>query len=98
LIDSLIDEPLIGVDSEWKSHNSFFKGPALLQLSSEKTVYLIDLLRLKNNKNLDITLARLFSNSKVVKVGFALSGDLAAFRQHLPEMTFYKTICNLCDI
>jgi hypothetical protein len=53
LLDLLIGEPFIGIDAEWKSHNSYFKGPAVLQLSSAKDVCLIDLMRLKNNSTLD---------------------------------------------
>lgn len=29
-LDLLIGRPLVGFDAEWKSHNSFFKGPVLL--------------------------------------------------------------------
>jgi hypothetical protein len=103
-IDLLVGQPYVGADAEWRCQvvNAFSnqgnKGPALFQLSSENDAVLIDLIGLKNNQILDQALYRLFNHPNTVIVGFSFSSDLSMFKEHLPEMKFYQTIANLCDI
>ena len=47
-----------------------FKGPALLQLASSKFVYLVDLITLGKSAYLNEVLARIFSDTQVVVLGF----------------------------
>jgi hypothetical protein len=55
LLENLESAPYIGVDSEWRMTLSPLDkaSPALLQLSSENEVFLVDLVSLKNSQELD---------------------------------------------
>lgn len=64
--------------------------PALLQLSDEKNAYLIDLVSLANNMNLDAVLCDVFRGEETVCVGFSFKSDLEVFGKYLPRMNFYK--------
>lgn len=51
----LIGKPYVGMDSEWRPTMTKFEKmrPAILQLSDSNTAYLIDLVSLFNNEELD---------------------------------------------
>ena len=62
---SLIGQKYIGVDAEWRPqvhrwHKT--EGLALFQIGSEKEVYLIDIIGLKNLPLLDEVLSAIFSH------------------------------------
>ena len=51
MIDGLLDQDYIGVDSEWRpviARNDISR-PALFQLSSRKAAFLVDLIGLSND-------------------------------------------------
>ena len=64
VLAQLIGAPMVGMDSEWRPVISPFDPmrPALLQLSSEKEAYLIDLISLAGNKELDKILTKVFTH------------------------------------
>lgn len=55
-------KPFVGIDAEWKCSavNAFdknvYRGPAILQLSSDTDVLLVDIIGLRDNKELDSAL------------------------------------------
>lgn len=72
--------------------------PAILQLSDQNTAYLIDLISLVNNQELDQVLCEVFTNKDTVCVGFSFQSDLSVFKKHLPLMKFYKLFTNFIDV
>jgi hypothetical protein len=100
-LNSLLDSPLVGVASAKKIQaKSEIKykdnGPALLQLSSQKEVFLIDLHSLANNKELDKILSQIFTSCVII--GFAFQSHLKYSESFMPFMSFYKSIPLLVDL
>lgn len=73
---------LIGIDTETKP--SFKKGliyqVALLQIATDKKVYIIRLKRVKMSQDL----AQIFSNKDIVKVGIAVRDDIKDLKKIIP--------------
>ena len=100
VLAKLIGAPMIGMDSEWRPVISPFDPmrPALLQLSSETDAYLIDLVALAGNKELDSILTQVFTHSDTLCIGFSFHSDLDMFEQFFPSMSFYKKFTNFIDV
>lgn len=98
-LNALLDEPYIGVDSEWRpSLTKFHKTyPALLQISGAKGVFLVDFVSLRDNVELDNKLTEVFTNVKSTIVGFSFSSDIDQFLRKFPTLKFYKYIKNFID-
>ena len=86
-LDDLFEEAFIGVDTEWKP----YFGPqntktevAIMQLSTNNCVFVIDMIALKNSKNLDDYLYDLFSQRQTTIVGFGFENDLDQLIESLP--------------
>ena len=80
----IIKCPIIGIDTETKP--SFKKGQinsvAILQLATDKIVYIIRLKFVEINQ----ALASIFSNTNIVKVGIAVNDDL----KDLKKLFFFE--------
>jgi len=100
VLEELIGAEMIGMDSEWRPSISPFdvERPGLLQLSSAKAAYLIDLVAFANHKGLDEVLTKVFTNENSVCIGFAFRSDLEVFAKHLPNMQFYKKFAKFIDV
>ena len=100
VLAQLIGAPMVGMDSEWRPVISPFDPmrPALLQLSSEKEAYLIDLVSLAGNKELDEILTKVFTHQDTLCIGFSFHSDLEMFEQFFPSMSFYKKFTNFIDV
>lgn len=72
--------------------------PAILQLSGKNEAYIVDLVGLANNQELDSALSAIFTHPGTVCIGFAIENDLDMFRQGLPKMSFHQKIANLIDL
>ena len=90
----------MGMDSEWRPTMTKFDlmRPALLQLSDSSTAYLIDLVSLANNQQLDQVLSEVFTNKDTICIGFSFKSDLDVFGKYLPRMNFYKLFTNFIDV
>lgn len=72
--------------------------PALLQLSSDTTAFLVDLIALSNNKTLNQVLTDLFTHPGTIMIGFGFKSDLDMLAKCLPQMSFYRTIASFIDL
>ena len=90
----LLDEPYIGVDSEWRPALTRFHKtlPALFQISGAKVCYLIDFFRLRDSQYLDEVLTEVFRNPKSIVVGFSFNSDVEQYARKYPKMKFYRYI------
>jgi len=75
-----------------------YRGPAILQLSSDSDAYVIDLIGLNGSLVLDKMLTHIFTNKNSVILGFSFANDLKMLKKNIKEMNFYRTIANLCDV
>lgn len=98
-MDQLLDEPYIGVDSEWRPSVVKFQktNPALFQIGGAKVIFLIDFVALKNSKLLDEKLTQIFSNDFVTIVGFSFNSDTQMLSRKFPHLSFYRFIQNFVD-
>ncbi len=99
-MDILLQEQYIGVDSEWRpaliKHDE--AKPALFQISGSKVAFLVDLVSLRNSKQLDDKLIQIFTNPHSTIVGFSFNSDIATFSKYLKQMQFYTDITNFIDL
>mmetsp|Transcript_22294 Transcript_22294/g.34490 ORF Transcript_22294/g.34490 Transcript_22294/m.34490 type:complete len:170 (+) Transcript_22294:1036-1545(+) len=81
LLRLLLNEPLVGVDSEWRPQLSQYNKtkPSLLQISGANDVFLVDLVSLQKSKVLDDVLTEVFSNKGSTIIGFGFSSDVEQF-------------------
>lgn len=100
LLEELVGAEMVGMDSEWRPSISPFdvERPGLLQLSSDKAAYLIDLVAFANHKGLDEVLTKVFTNEKTICIGFSFRSDLEVFAKHFPNMQFYKKFAKFIDV
>lgn len=77
-LKELLDEPLIGVDSEWRPELSQYHKtrPSVFQISGKKTSFLIDLMALQRSENLDQMMSEVFKNPKSTIIGFGFNSDI----------------------
>jgi ribonuclease D len=100
LLDQLLKEPNVGIDSEWrmKLYNDRNQVLPLIQMSGEKEAFLIDTMALGQSEQLDEKLTQIFLNPDSTLLGFSFHSDLSEFRDRFPNMQFYKNIQNFLDI
>ncbi len=76
LLETLLTEPVVAVDTESDSLYSYFEKVCLIQFSTPKTDYLVDPL------NMDVSnLATLFANPQIQKVFHAVEYDLLCLKR-----------------
>ena len=73
-------------------------GPAIIQLGGQKEVFVVDLIALRHNKDLDDMLIPIFQNETTNIVGFGFSADLTQFSKYLPDMKFLSYVPKFIDI
>ncbi|OWZ13576.1 uclease mut-7 [Phytophthora megakarya] len=84
--DHLMEQPVIGFDSEWKAVHISANADdtpakcALVQLASRAKAFVIDVVALYDHGNI---LAPLFQSESVIKLGFDTRGDVKALRPFL---------------
>ncbi|KAJ8669133.1 hypothetical protein QAD02_000392 [Eretmocerus hayati] len=91
LVHGLKDVDIVGIDTESKPNHSINEeqGLATLQIATKANVFIVDTLALEKGfeqqwSELDQIL---FSNENVLKLGFALGGDIALVRKYfLPNI------------
>jgi len=98
-LDALLNEPYIGVDSEWRPSLAKFHHtkPALFQIGGAGVVFLIDFFTLQEHQGLDAKLSQIFSNPNSVIVGFAFNSDVDQFAKKFPNMKFFRYIKRFID-
>jgi hypothetical protein len=100
----LIGQPLVGADCEWKcemanvQYGSQSKGVAVMQLSSHKDAFIVDMISLARCKELDQVMTELFTCVNTVVVGFAFQGDLLEIKKRCPTFEFPTKCDNLMDL
>lgn len=74
----LAGKKVIGLDAEWRPNlTKFIKTrSALLQVSSDTDVLIVDLLALEGSVALNDQLGKIFLDSSILKLGLSLRGDL----------------------
>ena len=101
LLNELVGQPYIGVDSEWRVkvhqwHNT--SGTCILQLSTIKHCFIIDLKCLKDNKDLNKLLTTIFTHKSTTILGFGFTADLSQLEKSCGKMTFFELIPKFLDI
>ncbi|XP_014243855.1 exonuclease mut-7 homolog [Cimex lectularius] len=87
LIESAVDgATIVGLDTEWKpTLQNSTSGLSLMQLATHNKIYLIDVIAVGNYNHLWEEFSTIFlSNQNIIKIGFSLSADFSAMKQHLP--------------
>ena len=103
-LELLLGKRYIGVDAEWRAAIGFGSdasskgGPAIIQISSEKDAFIVDLIALANSQVLDTILCKVFNHPNTVIVGFSFHNDLKMLARFLKNLKFYKKIGQLLDI
>ena len=98
-LKELLNEPFIGMDSEWRPELSQYHRtrPSLFQISGRKTVFLIDLISLQRSDKLDQMLSEVFKNESSTIIGFGFNSDIEQFAVKHPHLKFIKYIKNFID-
>ena len=88
-IEEIIFEKEIAIDTEFTWRDTYFPILNLIQIATEKKIYLIDCLKLKDLKGL----TQIFSNNKILKVLHSLRGDVTVlfFDQGLTLSNVFDT-------
>lgn len=73
-VEDIFSSKMVGFDSEFMPQLDIFVDPgvAIIQLSTEKKVYIYDMISFKFNDKFGEMLSDLFSNEKVIKVGHSI--------------------------
>jgi len=98
-LEVLLNEPLIGMDSEWRPQLTMLHKtkPSLFQISGETDAFLIDLVALQRSKVLDEMLTEIFSNPESIIIGFGFTADIEQFASKLPHINFIKYFKRFID-
>jgi len=87
-ISDILNAKEIGLDTEFKNLTRFDNsGTALLQIATEKKLYLIDSMKLSKEKKYNDFMKSLLSNPDIKKIGHTLDNDIDEF----------KVACNIKD-
>ena len=88
-IQEIIIEKEIAVDTEFTWRDTYFPILNLIQVATEKKIYLIDCSKLRDLKDL----SQIFSSNKIVKVLHSLRGDVTVlfFNQGLTLFNVFDT-------
>ncbi|OQR83434.1 hypothetical protein THRCLA_10941 [Thraustotheca clavata] len=89
----------VGLDLEWKPvfEKSDTCLASLLQIASEKIVFLIDLIAIEALPLGFTTLTWLFNNPSLIKVGFGFRNDLRVLHDTFPDLVPQLTITSLLE-
>ncbi|KAI7733486.1 hypothetical protein M8C21_033726 [Ambrosia artemisiifolia] len=94
---------VIGLDCEWKP--SYEKGSknnkvSIMQIATEKMVFIIDLLKLSNEAPavLDSCLTRIFHSPRILKLGYNFQCDMKQLAQSYEDFDCFKHFEMLLDI
>uniref|UniRef100_A0A251TK33 Putative polynucleotidyl transferase, ribonuclease H-like superfamily protein n=2 Tax=Helianthus annuus TaxID=4232 RepID=A0A251TK33_HELAN len=94
---------VIGLDCEWKP--SYEKGSknnkvSIMQIATEKMVFIIDLLKLSNEAPavLDSCLIRIFHSPRILKLGYNFQCDMKQLAQSYEDFDCFKHFEMLLDI
>ena len=91
---------IIGLDCEWRSELFKYKNykVSIIQIACEDIVYLIDLIALNTNPELDEKLTSLMQ-SDAYKVGVSFEGDILKLNSSYPHLSAFKNpIKNYIDL
>ena len=91
--EALLGSKLLGI----KSRGYLFE-PALLCIGNATHVFLIDMLKLRDNEVLDKALAEILAHDKSVTVTVGYRYELETFSQEFPKMRFWRLIAHVIDI
>jgi len=96
----LLKADMVGIDSEWRPALMTFVNsrPAILQISSEKTYCIFDLLKLDGNMNFSELIKSLFMSMSILKLGLALKDDMRLICQKFPKMLCFHNMFNVIDV
>jgi hypothetical protein len=88
----------IGIDAEWRPDACGYAQSkcSLLQLACDTHVFLFDLMELSIG-DLDELFSHLFSSPSVLKLGFALDGDVRRLQWSFPDVTCFNVVENVVD-
>lgn len=86
------DMKIVGLDSEWKTDLGLngFSPTSILQLATNKFIYLIDLEICCNLEDFDNNLYEIFTDPEILKVGVSFDGDLSRLKQSYPECLSFQ--------
>ncbi|XP_043722158.1 uncharacterized protein LOC122669456 isoform X2 [Telopea speciosissima] len=94
---------VVGIDCEWKPNYEKGSPPnkvSIMQIASEKTVFIIDLIRLFKDepKALDSCLKRILHSPNILKLGYNLQCDLKQLAHSYGGLECFKHYEMLLDI
>ena len=101
MLSELIGKPYIGVDSEWRPKTYKFQktlGVSVLQIASYTHTFVLDLLKLKNNLELDKVLCKILTDPHSVITGCSFGADLDQLSRGMKQMVFYRDIPKFLDV
>ena len=98
--EKLITADVIGMDMEWKPVFTKFdkQRAALLQVGVADKAFIIDLIALHAQKELNEILTEVFTAKNITKVGFSFSSDLAMVLKSYSELDAFRLITPFVDL
>ncbi|XP_071691496.1 uncharacterized protein [Rutidosis leptorrhynchoides] len=94
---------VIGIDCEWKPNYQKGSKPnkvSIMQIASEKTVFIIDLIKLSHDAPtvLDSCLIRVFHSPRILKLGYNFQCDMKQLAQSYGDFDCFNHFEMLLDI
>ncbi|KAL8003947.1 putative 3'-5' exonuclease domain, tetratricopeptide-like helical domain superfamily [Plasmopara halstedii] len=88
----------LGLDAEWRpDHRATMPSKcSILQVACDDYVFLFDFVEMALG-DLEELFAHLFSSENIVKLGFAIHGDIKRLRWSFPEVKCFNTFANVLD-
>lgn len=88
----------LGLDVEWRpdSRATVPSKCSILQIACDDYVFIIDFLAMRLG-DMEELLEHLFSSQNIVKIGFAIDGDIKRLRWSFPEFKCFDTFANVLD-
>jgi len=81
------DYPVVGLDAEWSSYVGSSRA-SVLQIAFRETIFIVDLDELFRERRLVHLLDAIFSNDKVLKIGFQFHEDLFSNARTYSQLLF----------
>lgn len=99
MIEHLLQQQIIAMDSEWKPNFQSNSEVALIQLASSTKVFLVDVIVLDLSDSDWNRLGQyVFNNEEILKLGFSLSADLTLFHSDLPQLNLQPSHSSYLDL
>ncbi|TMW62646.1 hypothetical protein Poli38472_005264 [Pythium oligandrum] len=100
--DVLMQENLarVGIDAEWRPDSGRGYAPSkcsLLQIACDSHVFLFDLLAIPIS-DLEELFSHIWTSPVILKLGYALDGDIKRLQWTFPEETCFKRLENIQDL